>query len=356
MTIRQDRLISVVMPAYNEQAGIKEAVGTLAGVLGRTPYRFEIVVVDDGSHDRTFEEAAALGANGVPVRVLRLSRNFGKEGALLAGIGNAEGDAVITIDADLQHPPKLIPSMIASWETGSKIVHGVKRRRADEHWWTGVRAYLVNRLITSLGGIDVRNSSDFKLLDREVVDVLVNDLRERRRFYRGLASWVGFPHVSLEFDVEQRRSGSSGWSLRSLIALSLTALVSFTSAPLRIVSVLGLLTFMLAVGVGSEALWSWLHGKAVSGFATLIITLLLIGSFIMVSLGIIGEYIAKMYDEVKQRPPYIIGERYDYSGGVSGARANSRNQSFSKSGVSDASFVATNRSSLSLGSNVPSPK
>jgi hypothetical protein len=169
-----------------------------------------------------------------------------------------------------------------------------------------LRAAVINKLLTTLGGIDVRNSSDFKLLDRVVVDVLTRQLPERSRFYRGLADWVGFPSVTLKFDVAERETGQSGFSLKSLLSLALTAMVSFTSLPLRIVSGMGVLTFILGLIVGSDALHSWIRGDAVSGFVTMIFTLLIIGSFIMISLGVIGEYIAKIYDEIKQRPTFII--------------------------------------------------
>jgi polyisoprenyl-phosphate glycosyltransferase len=300
------KLISVVVPAFNEAAGIQSAIRTLAGVLEPLGYRYEIVVVDDGSRDDTFMQAAELVDTGLPVRAIRLSRNFGKEAALLAGLHNAHGDAVVTIDADLQHPPALIPDMIHAWEQGARIVHGVKRSRGDEQWSSTARAYVANKLITALGGIDVRNSSDFKLLDRAAVNVLTQSVPERSRFYRGLANWIGFTQVTLEFDVARREAGQSGWTLSSLISLSLTAMVSFTSAPLRIVSILGVLTFLLGFAVGTDAVISWFQGVAVSGFTTIIITLMLIGSFIMISLGVIGEYIAKIYDETKQRPAFII--------------------------------------------------
>ena len=304
-------MISIVVPAFNEAAGIQSAIRTLLATLESTGCDAEIVVVDDGSRDATFDRAAEMSDAGLPVSVLRLSRNFGKEGALLAGLQHARGDAVITIDADLQHPPSLIPAMIEAWRKGARIVHGVKRDRGDEPWLTTLRAKVVNALVTRLGGIDIRNSSDFKLLDRTAVEVLSRGLPEHRRFYRGLADWIGFPQVTLEFDVAPRMSGASGWRLRSLIALTLTALVSFTSAPLRLVSLLGLLTLLLGLYVGADAFWSWLHGNAVSGFATMIITLLLIGSFIMISLGVIGEYIAKIYDEIKARPAFILERVHD---------------------------------------------
>ncbi len=311
MSEHSNKLLSIVVPAFNESAGIQAAIRTLAEVAGALPYRFEIVVVDDGSRDETFKRAAEMADAGFPVRAVRLSRNFGKEAGLLAGLQHAKGDAAITIDADLQHPPSLIPDMVKAWEQGATIVHGVKRDRGDEPWLSTARAYVVNKLITTMGGINVQNSSDYKLLDRAAVDIISKMLPERSRFYRGLASWIGFKQVTLEFDVAERQSGASGWTLHSLIALSLTAMVTFTSAPLRIVSVLGVLTFLLGAGVGTEALLSWFRGDAVSGFTTIIITLMLIGSFIMISLGIIGEYIAKIYDEIKHRPTYVIDQVYE---------------------------------------------
>ena len=305
-------LLSVVMPAFNEAAGIQTAIQTVGSVLGASRYSYEIVVVDDGSHDDTFTLAAAMCDAGLRVRAIKLSRHFGKEAALLAGLQHAHGDAVITIDADLQHPPSLIPSMIDAWERGTKVVHGVKRSRGDESWWSAARAKIVNAMITSLGGVDVRDSSDFKLLDRAAVDLLTNYMPERKRFYRGMAGWIGLSQASIEFDVAPRRRGKSGWSLRSLLALSLTALISFTSAPLRIVSILGVVTLFLGVAVGADALWSWFRGVSVSGFVTTIMTILIIGSFTMISLGVIGEYIAKIYDEIKQRPVFVVDRMHDY--------------------------------------------
>jgi polyisoprenyl-phosphate glycosyltransferase len=304
-------LVSIVVPAYNEAAGIQVAVRRFLQVLDGLPYRAEVLVIDDGSEDGTFVQAAALTDEGLPVRVLHLSRHFGKEAAILAGLRHARGNAVVTIDADLQHPPELIPTMLTAWERGARVVHAVKRDRGDEPWTSTVRARVVNALILRLGGVDVRSSSDFKLLDRMAADVLTQGMPERRRFYRGLADWIGFNSVALEFDVAPRASGRSAWRLRSLIALALTALMSFTSVPLRVVSILGILTFLLGVGVGADALVSWARGRAVSGFATLIISLLLIGSFIMISLGVIGEYIAKIYDEIKQRPTYIVDRSHE---------------------------------------------
>lgn len=299
-------LLSVVLPAHNEEAGIAHAIEVIGGILDGTRLAWEIVVVDDGSRDRTFEVVKTLAQADPRIRAIRFSRNFGKEAALLAGLNAARGDAVVTMDADLQHPPRLIPAMVEAWQQGAKVVDAVKRSRETDSAMTRFRAKVFNTMLSLMGGIDLDNSSDFKLLDRVVVDVLTRALPERQRFYRGLADWVGFRRERLLFDVEERLSGTGKWSIRSLIGLAITAMVSFTSAPLRIVTGLGLATMAFGLLIGGEALWGWAQGRAVSGFTTTIITLLIIGSFIMISLGIIGEYIAKIYDEIKQRPPYLI--------------------------------------------------
>jgi polyisoprenyl-phosphate glycosyltransferase len=215
----------------------------------------------------------------------------------------------VTMDADLQHPPELIPEMVRRWREGAWVVHGVKQSRTGDPPLVRLRAWAFNGLLQRLGRIDLHNASDFKLLDRAVIDVLVHQLPERERFYRGLTSWIGFPQASVPFDVGARNAGSGKWSMLALTGLAVTGVLSFTSAPLRIVTFLGFLTLVLAAGVGGDALWSWMHGRAVSGFATVILTLLILGSFIMISLGIVGEYLAKLYEEIKVRPPYLIEAR-----------------------------------------------
>ncbi|MEO8464149.1 MAG: glycosyltransferase family 2 protein [Gammaproteobacteria bacterium] len=303
---QKQKSVSVVVPAYREELGIVHAIDVIESVLSREVDHYEIIVVDDGSPDKTFEQVAQVAARNSRVRGLRLSRNFGKEAALLAGLRAAAGDAVITIDADLQHPPALIPDMLRAWYAGAQVVNAVKRSRGEESLFARWRADMFNGLITKLCGVDLRNASDYKLLDRCVVDILINSLRENRRFYRGLAEWIGFEQTNLAFDVEPRHNGASSWSTWSLVRLAITALVSFTSAPLRIVTVLGAATLLLGVITGGDALWSWANGRAVSGFATLLVTLLLIGSSVMISLGVIGEYIAKIYEEIKGRPSYLL--------------------------------------------------
>jgi glycosyltransferase involved in cell wall biosynthesis len=302
----QHFLLSVVIPAHNEAKGIGRAVEVIGAILDGCAPNWEIVVVDDGSRDSTFDSVRELANHSPRLKGLRLSRNFGKEAALLAGLRAAHGDAVVTIDADLQHPPTLIPAMVKHWRGGAMVVDAVKRRRDTDGPLTRLRAHVFNTLITKLGGVDLENASDFKLLDRVVVDTITRMLPERQRFYRGLSQWVGYPRASLLFDVEERLDGQGKWTLLKLLDLAMTALVSFTSAPLRIVTILGSATLLFGLGVAADALLSWFRGIAVSGFTTTIMTLLILGSFIMISLGVIGEYIAKIYDEIKARPAYLV--------------------------------------------------
>lgn len=306
MAARDLKLLSVVIPAHNEAAGIVHALEVVRDTLTGCGMPWEIIVVDDGSRDHTFAQVQEMAARDKRIKGVRLSRNFGKEAAILAGLDAAGGDAVITMDADLQHPPHLIPALLDAWENGAKVVDAVKRSRDNDSAIARLRARLFNAALSRLAGIRLHNASDFKLLDRVVVDTITRQLPERRRFYRGLAEWVGYAHVSIPFDVEARADGEGKWSLWSLVELATTALVSFTSAPLRIVTFMGLVTLVFGLVVGTEALIGWVRGRAVSGFATIIFTLLIIGSFIMISLGVIGEYIAKIYDEIKARPTYLI--------------------------------------------------
>jgi glycosyltransferase involved in cell wall biosynthesis len=303
-----DALISVVIPAHNESAGISNAVSIISSAVEQCSKRFEIIIIDDGSDDEMFDIVTELAIQDSRVQGIRLSRNFGKEAALLCGLQAAIGDVVITIDSDLQHPPTLIYEMMEKWQQGALIVHAIKRSRKNDSLIAKARAYMFNRAISWLAKIDLNNSSDFKLLDRIIVDTLANRLPERNRLYRGLASWVGYPSEFVEFDVNPRSNGEGQWSMFGLIELAITTVVSFTSAPLRIVTILGFMTALLGFIVGTDAAISWFRGQAVSGFATLIITILIIGSFIMISLGILGEYVANIYDEIKQRPVYFVAE------------------------------------------------
>jgi glycosyltransferase involved in cell wall biosynthesis len=315
--------LSVVVPAKDERAGLEATLTEVRRVLAGEGVDYEVLVVDDGSTDGTFERLRELCRQESRLRGIRLSRNYGKESALLAGLREARGAAVVTMDADLQHPPAVIPEMLARWRAGARVVHGVKRRLAGSASRGRLSSRLFNRLVRAMSGIDMRQASDFTLLDRLAVEAIARDLPERRRFFRGLARWVGFPQSTVEFDVAPRPGGGSRWSLRGLVDLAVTGLLSFSSLPLRLVTVLGLAMLVFAALVTAETLWSWFRGTAVSGFATVEITLLFIGSSVMISLGVLGEYVARIYDEVKARPEYLVQDRVGFDGRETGTPSTS---------------------------------
>lgn len=298
--------LSVVMPAFNEEAGIARSVSRVKDVLTDINLQWEIIVVDDGSSDTTFDKICELAKLDSRVVGVRLTRNFGKEAALLAGLRMTKGDAAVTIDSDLQHPPELIKQMVAEWRNGAKIVHGVKRSRKSDSRMVQFRARVFNKLMRMTTGLNLYQTSDFKLLDRAAIQAIAEWLPERMRFYRGLAAWAGFRAAHVHFEVAERRDGQSKWTIVQLFGLAVTAYTSFSALPLRIVTILGILTLVLGIAVGGDAFYSWTQGRAVSGFATIVITLLILGSFAMISLGIIGEYIARIYEEVKKRPIFLI--------------------------------------------------
>jgi glycosyltransferase involved in cell wall biosynthesis len=300
--------LSVVVPAYEEEAGIAASLHTIAEATRSTGLPFELIVVDDGSRDGTWDAIATAQRETPEIIAVRLSRNFGKEGAIAAGIDQASGDACIVLDSDLQHPPALIPEMVRLWRDEEwDVVDGVKSDRGHERRSHRFLTRTFYRLASRLTGHELQDASDFKLLDRRVVDEW-RRLGERVTFFRGLVSWLGFRRTQVLFAVPLRQAGASRWSLRSLTSLAVHAVTSFSALPLQIVTVLGLLTLLVGAGLGVQALRLWYNGDALPGFTTVILLELIIGGFLMVSLGIIGVYIARIYDEVKGRPRYIIRE------------------------------------------------
>ena len=300
--------LSIVIPAFNEKDVLPDALKEISNVVENLVEDYEIIVVDDGSTDGSFDILVDANAKKPEIRAIRLSRQFGKEAALLAGLQHASGKAVITIDADLQHPPNVIPEMLEHWRKGAQIVHGVKRDRSVDSPARRMLARIYNGIFSRIAGFDLRGSSDYKLLDRRIVDLLKGSFPERGRFYRGLSSWVGYKQVSVFFDVAERDKGQSHWGGIPLIRYAVRTLTAFSSLPLIIVPVLGLVMLIVAVVLGVEAFVSKLAGESVSGFATLEITMLFTGSMIMIGLGIIGHYLGRMFDEVKQRPEYLTAE------------------------------------------------
>lgn len=300
-------MISVVIPAYNEEETVSKAAEVIGGILATQNIDFELLFINDGSKDQTWNNICKAAEKNSKIRGINFSRNFGKESAMFAGLAQARGDCVVVIDCDLQHPPEKIVEMYRLWEQGYEIVEGVKSSRGKESVFHTLAAKCFYGLISNATSVDMANASDFKLLDRKVVEVLLK-MPEKNAFFRALSSWVGFKSVQVEYDVQMRAAGQSKWSTRSLIKYAITNITSFTAVPMQIVTVLGLIMLVIAVLLAAGALYQKIVGIALEGFTTVIILLCFIGSVIMISLGIIGYYIAKIYEEVKGRPRYIISE------------------------------------------------
>ncbi len=299
--------ISCVVPAFNEAANIGPLLSGLTAQLARLSESWEIIVVDDGSRDAT-AAAVAPWLTRPGVRYVRLSRNFGKEAALTAGIDRATGEVVVLMDADLQHPASLVPQMLAAWRAGADMVCAARTSRADEslakRLGTTLFYALVNR--DPLVKIPV-DAGDFRLMDRCVVEAL-KSLPERNRFMKGLYAWVGFHNVVIPYTPDDRLTGTSRFSLRRLTRLAFTGVTAFTNAPLRLWSALGaaIATLALAYGVWIVA-DHFIYGVDVPGWATLVAGTMFLSGVQLLSIGILGEYVGRIFDEVKQRPIYVVG-------------------------------------------------
>lgn len=305
--------LSCVVPAHNEESNLQAFVHALAQAVGLLTPDYEIIVVNDGSRDATHDIALRLTAE-LPVRYLALSRNFGKEAALSAGIAHVRGNAVLLIDADFQHPLALLPQMQELWLAGYDMVYGVIADRGAESGTKRLGAGVFYGLLNAGKKVKVPpNAGDFRWMDRRVADAL-NTLPERHRFMKGLYAWVGFKSAALPFVPHVRAGGQSSFSLRSLGSLALLGLTSFTSLPLRVSSVVGALVAALALVYGAWiALDALLFGVDVAGWPTLAAGIMLFSGVQLMSIGILGEYIGRIYDEVKQRPTYVVARDEDHS-------------------------------------------
>jgi glycosyltransferase involved in cell wall biosynthesis len=306
MDIDKSPLISIVIPLYKEAANLRPLLSGITTSLNQTGCRSELILVDDGSPDETWNIIAEQAKALPTVRGLRLSRNFGKELALCAGLERARGDAVIVMDGDGQHPPELLPEMVRLWQTsGADIVEAVKTTRGPESFTQRLGALLFYVVLNKLAGVSLKGMSDFKLMNRQALDAW-RQMEERNVFFRGMTAWLGFVRVQIPFEVPIRAAGKTGWSFPTRFKLALTGLSAFSWLPLQFVTLAGLFFFVFSVLFGIYTLVLQLAGRSVSGFATVILLLLIIGSLLMLSLGIIGEYLARIYEEVKRRPRYII--------------------------------------------------
>ena len=297
-------MLSVIIPAYNEEKCIKRAYNVIENILAENNIDSEFVFVDDGSQDNTYEMITQLAAEKKNITGLHFSRNFGKESAISAGLAAAGGDCAVVIDCDLQHPPEKIVEMYHLWQQGYEIVEGIKKERGNEKKLHSIGAKIFYSVISRMAGFDMANSSDFKLLDRSVIDVL-NKMPERG-FFRAISYWVGYNKATVGYDVGERMDGESKWSTCGLVKYAISNISSYSTAPMQIVTALGVVMLVISVIFGVWALIDKIVGRALEGMTTVIIITIFIGSIIMISLGIIGYYIARIYEEIKGRPKYII--------------------------------------------------
>ena len=301
------KTMSIVLPAYNEEQMIEKTAGTIARLMENEDISYELVFVNDGSKDQTWERIKEASKKNSNIKGICFSRNFGKEGAVFAGLANASGECVAVMDCDLQHPPETLITMYRLWEQGYQVIEGVKAWRGREVVLHKFFAKTFYKIISNATGVDMSRASDFKLLDRAAVDEFLK-LPERNVFFRALSSWVGFKTTYVEFHVQEREAGESKWSMKSLFKYAINNITSFSAVPMQVVTFCGVIFFLFAIVLAVQSLYLYFSGRAVAGFTTVILLLLIIGSILMFSLGVIGYYLSKIYEEVKMRPRYIISE------------------------------------------------
>jgi polyisoprenyl-phosphate glycosyltransferase len=306
-------VISVVAPAFNEERNIAAFVAAITPVLEGIGESWELIIVDDGSRDDTLALAVAARSQDPRIKVVALARNFGKDLALSAGLANARGRAIIPIDCDLQHPPELIPVMVDKWRAGADMVIGVRTKRTEEGWFRRNAAGMYYRLMKRMNDIDIpRNAGDFRLLDRKIVDV-INSMPERCRFMKGIFAWPGFKTETVEFQANVRAGGKSGWSLFKLWRFALDGMFSFSTAPLKIWTYIGAASaFGAFVYLVITLIQTLVFGVNTPGYASLLIVTLFLGGMILLSNGIQGEYIARIFEEVKGRPLFVVAKKWGF--------------------------------------------
>lgn len=315
-TSNSKKFISCVVPVYNEETLIAEFIAALDKTLKNLNYPYEILLIDDGSQDKTFDIIQSCRQE-FSIRYVRFSRNFGKENAISAGLDHAQGDAVILLDSDFQHPLELLGEFIAKWEEGYDMVYAVRQDRSDESWLKRTCAKAFYQFTSKINRVNIpANAGDFRLLDRKIVDAL-QKLPERNRFMKGLYSWVGYRQIAVPFEVQPRKSGTSQWSFYSLLDLAITGITSFTAFPLRMIALGG-------IGVATCALLyaTWIvistliFGIETPGWATIVTTISFFGGLQLFAIGVVGEYIGRVFDEVKQRPHYIVDEESSFDDSI----------------------------------------
>jgi glycosyltransferase involved in cell wall biosynthesis len=309
--------LTVVVPAYNESEGLNDFHARLATVLDGLDVESGVLYVDDGSDDDTYAIMCALRAADPRVSTLKLSRNFGKELALTAGLDHVDADAAVVIDADLQDPPELIPTFVQHWREGYDVIYGTRASRAGETGFKKMTASGFYRVMGRLSSTPIpRDTGDFRLLSRRALDAL-KQVRERQRFMKGLFTWVGFRQLPVIYHRDPRHAGQTKWNYWRLWNFAIDGITSFSGAPLKVATYFGLLAALLAFGFG---LWVFakalLYGDAVQGYPSLMVAVLFLGGIQLMALGVIGEYLGRLYVESKQRPLYLIDEYHPPHGGI----------------------------------------
>jgi glycosyltransferase involved in cell wall biosynthesis len=310
---RELALLSVVAPVYQEEATIERFCAAVSEALAGVPY--ELVLVDDGSTDETPAKLEQLAGADHRIKLVLLSRNFGHQAALTAGLDHASGNVAVTLDSDLQDPPAMIPALLERWRAGADVVYAVRRRRTGESRFKLGTARLFYKLFRSLSSVELEpNSGDFRLLDRRALDALLS-MGERSRFLRGMSIWVGFTQDSVAYDRDARFAGETKFTLGRMIRFSLDAIASFSYRPLQLATALGFAISGVTFVAIPVVIVLKLTGNYLHGFSTVEITMLLLGGIQLITIGMIGEYVGRIFDEVKGRPLYLVRSRQNFDGG-----------------------------------------
>jgi len=303
--------MSVIVPCYNEENSIPYFYKEINNISKEiSDLEMEFIFIDDGSNDNTYKLLKDLNKSDSRVKCISFSRNFGKEAAIFSGLRVSKGDCCVVIDVDLQHPPEMILKMYKLWKEGYEIIEGVKNNREKEKKINRVTSKIFNKIISKLVGADMEDASDFKLMDRKVVDALAN-LNEYNTFFRALSYWIGFKSTKVYYDVKERVASKTKWSFWYRCIYSVRNIMQFTYKPLYLIIFVGIIIFIIGIVAGIDATISYFFGNAASGYTTLLLMSVISTGGIMISLGIVGLYIAKIYDEVKKRPRYIIKSRIE---------------------------------------------
>ena len=307
--------ISIIVPMYYEEEVVEECYNRLVNVMKNIiNYEYEIVFINDGSKDKTLDKLEAIAYKDKNAKIISFSRNFGHQCAVIAGLKESTGDAIVIIDADLQDPPEVIPQMINLWEQGYDVIYGKRKKREGESIFKKLTAKMFYKTLNSLSDVDIpKDTGDFRLVDRKVVDT-INELPEHNKFLRGLFSWVGFNQIPFEYERKERFAGKTKYPLKKMLKLASDGIIGFSTKPLKIVLLMGIFSVFISIGLLIYALISFVFelNKLAAGWTSLMCTITFLGGMILISLWMIGEYISRIYDETKRRPQYIIDKKINF--------------------------------------------